>query len=122
MLANEDSLAVLPTGGGKSLCFQIPALVKDGTCLVISPLIALMRDQVEQLKKRGISAAALSSGLFREETETILSNFVNGVYKLLYVSPERLQSKAFKEYLVHLLVKVFKEFKVFKVHRVFKVI
>jgi len=101
MLANEDSLAVLPTGGGKSLCFQIPALVKDGTCLVISPLIALMRDQVDQLKKRGISAAALSSGLFREETETILSNFVNGVYKLLYVSPERLQSKTFREYLVN---------------------
>ena len=101
MLAGEDSLAVLPTGGGKSLCFQIPALVKDGTCLVISPLIALMRDQVDQLKKRGIPAAALTSGLFREEVETILENFVNGVYKLLYISPERLKSAAFKEYLVH---------------------
>ena len=99
MLAGEDSLAVLPTGGGKSLCFQIPALVKEGTCLVVSPLIALMRDQVDQLKKRGIPAAALSSGLFKEETETILSNFVNGVYKLLYVSPERLRSSAFTDYL-----------------------
>ncbi len=101
MLAGEDSLAVLPTGGGKSLCFQIPALVKEGTCLVVSPLIALMRDQVDQLKKRGIPAAALTSGLFREETEIILSNFVNGVYKLLYVSPERLRSPSFLEYLVN---------------------
>jgi ATP-dependent DNA helicase RecQ len=99
MLADEDSLAVLPTGGGKSLCFQIPALVKDGCCLVISPLIALMRDQVDQLRKRGIPAAALTSGLFREEVETILENFVNGVYKLLYVSPERLRSSHFQEYL-----------------------
>jgi ATP-dependent DNA helicase RecQ len=99
MLAGEDCLAVLPTGGGKSLCFQIPALVKDGTCLVISPLIALMRDQVDQLKKRGIPAAALTSGLFREETEAILENFVNGVYKLLYISPERLKAASFTEYL-----------------------
>lgn len=99
MLAGEDCLAVLPTGGGKSLCFQIPALVKGGTCLVISPLIALMRDQVDQLKKRGIPAAALTSGLFREEVETILENFVNGVYKLLYISPERLKSTGFTEYL-----------------------
>ena len=99
MLAGEDSLAVLPTGGGKSLCFQIPALVKEGTCLVISPLIALMRDQVDQLKRRGVPAAALTSGLFREEVETILENFVNGVYKLLYVSPERLRSTHFQEYL-----------------------
>ena len=101
MIAGEDSLAVLPTGGGKSLCFQIPALVLDGTCLVISPLIALMRDQVDQLKKRGISAAGLYSGLFKEETETILENFVNGVYKLLYISPERLQSESFKAYLAN---------------------
>lgn len=101
MLAGEDCLAVLPTGGGKSLCFQIPALVKEGTCLVISPLIALMRDQVDQLKKRGIPAAALTSGLFREEVETILENFVNGAYKLLYISPERLKSAGFCEYLIH---------------------
>lgn len=101
MLAGEDCLAVLPTGGGKSLCFQIPALVKEGTCLVVSPLIALMRDQVDQLKKRGIPAAALTSGLFREEVETILENFVNGVYKLLYISPERLRSASFNEYLIN---------------------
>ncbi len=99
MVAGEDSLAVLPTGGGKSLCFQIPALVKEGTCLVISPLIALMRDQVDQLKKRGIPAAGLYSGLLMTETETILENFVNGVYKLLYISPERLQSESFLAYL-----------------------
>lgn len=99
MLAGEDCLAVLPTGGGKSLCFQIPALVKEGTCLVISPLIALMRDQVDQLKKRGIPAAALTSGLFKDEIDVILENFVNGVYKLLYISPERLKSAAFSEYL-----------------------
>jgi len=99
MVAGEDSLAVLPTGGGKSLCFQIPALVLEGTCLVISPLIALMRDQVDQLKKRGIPAAGLYSGITKDESETILENFVNDVYKLLYISPERLQSERFQSYL-----------------------
>lgn len=98
-LAGEDVLAVLPTGGGKSLCFQIPAIVQEGTCLVISPLIALMRDQVEQLRKRGISAAGLFSGLHPNESEIILDNFVNNVYKLLYISPERLQSQNFQAYL-----------------------
>lgn len=99
IVAGEDVLAVLPTGGGKSLCFQIPALVQDGTCLVISPLIALMRDQVDQLRKRGIAAAGLFSGLHPSESETIIENFVNGVYKLLYISPERLQSANFQAYL-----------------------
>jgi ATP-dependent DNA helicase RecQ len=99
MVAGEDSLAVLPTGGGKSLCYQIPALVKEGTCLVVSPLIALMRDQIDQLKRRGIPAAGLFSGQVRQESETILENLVNNVYKLLYISPERLQSKGFQEYL-----------------------
>lgn len=99
VLAGEDVLAVLPTGGGKSLCFQIPALAQEGTCLVISPLIALMRDQVDQLRRRGISAAGLFSGLHPSESETILENLVNGVYKLLYVSPERLQSANFQAYL-----------------------
>ena len=99
MVANEDLLAILPTGGGKSLCYQIPALVKSGTCLVVSPLIALMRDQVDQLKKRGIPSAGLYSGQTRSEAITILENMVNGVYKLVYVSPERLQSEQFREYL-----------------------
>jgi ATP-dependent DNA helicase RecQ len=99
ILAKKDTLAVLPTGGGKSVCFQLPALVTEGTCLVISPLIALMRDQVENLRKKGISAAAMTSGLHLNETETILENFVNGHYKLLYVSPERLKSGRFQDYL-----------------------
>ncbi len=99
ILAGKDTLAVLPTGGGKSLCFQLPALVLEGTCLVISPLIALMRDQVDNLRKKGISSAALTSGMHLNETETILENFVNGHYKLLYVSPERLKSIHFQEYL-----------------------
>ena len=97
--SGEDILAVLPTGGGKSLCFQIPALVLEGTCLVISPLIALMRDQVDQLKTRNIPAAGLYSGLRKNEVETVLENFVNAQYKLLYVSPERLQSQEFLAYL-----------------------
>jgi ATP-dependent DNA helicase RecQ len=99
ILAKKDTLAVLPTGGGKSVCFQVPALFWEGTCLVISPLIALMRDQVENLRKKGISAAALTSGMHLNETETILENFVNGHYKLLYISPERLQASGFQEYL-----------------------
>jgi ATP-dependent DNA helicase RecQ len=101
IMAGEDCLAILPTGGGKSLCYQIPALAREGTCLVVSPLIALMRDQIEQLRKRGIPAAGLFSGQFRQETETVLENFVNGAYKLLYVSPERIQSVRFTEYLRH---------------------
>jgi ATP-dependent DNA helicase RecQ len=99
ILAGKDTLAVLPTGGGKSLCFQLPALVLEGTCLVISPLIALMRDQVENLRKKGVAAAALTSGMHLNETETIYENFVNGHYKLLYVSPERLKSARFLEYM-----------------------
>lgn len=99
--AGRDTLAVLPTGGGKSLCFQLPALASEGTCLVISPLIALMRDQVEQLRKRNIPAAGLFSGLHHNEAEVICENFVNKVYKLLYISPERLQSERFQEYLRH---------------------
>lgn len=99
VIAREDVLAVLPTGGGKSLCFQIPAIALEGTCLVISPLIALMRDQVEQLRKRNVPAAGLFSGLHPSETETILENLVNKAYKLLYISPERLQSANFQSYL-----------------------
>jgi len=101
ILAGHDTLAVLPTGGGKSVCFQVPALVFEGTCLVISPLIALMRDQIDQLRQKGISAAGLYSGLHQSEIEVVLENFVNGHYKLLYISPERLQADSFQEYLRH---------------------
>lgn len=90
MLDGKDTLALLPTGGGKSLCFQVPALAREGVCLVVSPLIALMKDQVDNLKKRGIPAAALHSGMHPDEIRIILDNCRFGNTKLLYVSPERL--------------------------------
>jgi ATP-dependent DNA helicase RecQ len=97
VLAGKDTLAVLPTGGGKSVCFQVPALVNDGLCIVVSPLIALMKDQVEQLKKRGILATAIHSGLSRREIDLYLNNALYGGVKFLYVSPERIQTDIFKE-------------------------
>ena len=90
VLSGKDTLALLPTGGGKSLCFQVPALAKDGICLVISPLIALMKDQVFNLKKRGITAAAIYSGMHFKEIDRVLDNCVYGDVKILYLSPERL--------------------------------
>ena len=98
----KDTLALLPTGGGKSVCFQIPALMKEGLCLVISPLIALMKDQVENLLKKNIPAAYINSSMSWYEVQTVLENAVHENFKFLYVSPERLQSNAFKEYLHHL--------------------
>ncbi|MEI6409500.1 MAG: ATP-dependent DNA helicase RecQ [Bacteroidota bacterium] len=89
-LAGKDALALLPTGGGKSICFQVPALCQEGICIVVSPLIALMKDQVQNLKKRGIPAAAVYSGMRKQEIDIIFENACNGAYKLLYVSPERL--------------------------------
>ncbi|MEO0332671.1 MAG: DEAD/DEAH box helicase, partial [Bacteroidota bacterium] len=86
-LAGHDTLALLPTGGGKSICFQVPALMREGVCIVISPLIALMKDQVEQLKKRGISAVAIYSGMNAREIDFHLDNCVFGNVKFLYVSP-----------------------------------
>ncbi|QMU29391.1 RecQ family ATP-dependent DNA helicase [Adhaeribacter radiodurans] len=97
VLAGQDTLALLPTGGGKSICFQVPALAKPGICLVISPLIALMKDQVEQLQKRNIAAVAIHSGLSKHEIDIILDNCVFGQVKFLYVSPERLQTDIFRE-------------------------
>lgn len=97
VLAGNDTLAILPTGGGKSICFQIPALQMEGVCIVITPLIALMKDQVEQLKKRGIKAAAIYSGMHRTEIDYTLDNFVYGDYKFLYVSPERLLTEIMQE-------------------------
>ncbi len=99
VLEKKDVLALLPTGGGKSVCFQVPALMNDGLCLVISPLIALMKDQVENLLKRNIPAIALHSGMSFFEVKQTLQNAVNGDYKFLYLSPERLETNLFKEYL-----------------------
>lgn len=96
-LEGNDVLALLPTGGGKSICFQIPALVNDGLCVVISPLIALMKDQVYQLKKRGISAESLHAGMSKREIDFALDNCVNADIKFLYVSPERLKTELFQE-------------------------
>jgi ATP-dependent DNA helicase RecQ len=90
ILQGNDTLALMPTGGGKSLCFQIPALIKDGVCIVISPLIALMKDQVENLRKKGIKAVAVISGMSRSEMDIAFDNCTFGNYKFLYISPERL--------------------------------
>ena len=97
ILNNKDCLALLPTGGGKSVCYQVPALVMDGVVIVVSPLIALMKDQVFQLKKRKIAAEAIYSGLHPKEIDRILDNCIYGDIKLLYVSPERLQTTLFIE-------------------------
>ncbi len=97
VLAGHDNLALLPTGGGKSLCFQLPALCKEGLCLVISPLIALMKDQVDELNRLGIKAYAIYTGLTNREIDIILDNCIYGNVKLLYVSPERLQTELFAE-------------------------
>ncbi len=92
-LNKNDVLALLPTGGGKSICFQVPAICMEGICLVISPLIALMKDQVENLRNKKIPAAAIYSGMSKREIETTFNNAVNGAYKFLYLSPERLQNE-----------------------------
>ncbi|UII27003.1 RecQ family ATP-dependent DNA helicase [Fulvivirga maritima] len=97
VLSGHDTLALLPTGGGKSVCFQVPAMIKDGVCIVITPLIALMKDQVEQLKKRGIKAEAIYSGMGKREIDIKLDNCVYGEVKFLYLSPERLQTELFQE-------------------------
>jgi len=91
VLANEDCIALLPTGGGKSICFQIPAMIRNGICIVVSPLIALMHDQVNNLKLKGIKAMALTSGISYNDLDRMLDNCVFGNYKFLYLSPERLQ-------------------------------
>ncbi len=95
VLSGKDTLALLPTGGGKSVCFQVPALLVEGICIVITPLIALMKDQVGQLKKRGIEAVAIHAGMSRSEIDVLLNNCIYGNIKFLYVSPERLQTELF---------------------------
>lgn len=99
VLSGRDTLALLPTGGGKSLCYQIPALAKEGVALVVSPLIALMKDQVRSLTEKHIKARCLVSGMTKREIETVLNNCINYSVKLLYVSPERLQSRTFIDHL-----------------------
>ncbi len=95
-MTGHDTLALLPTGGGKSICFQVPALATEGICIVISPLIALMKDQVYNLKKRNIKAAAIFSGMTKKEIDRILDNCIYGNVKFLYISPERLQTEIFQ--------------------------
>ena len=97
VLIQKDTLALLPTGGGKSICYQIPALVKEGICIVISPLVALMKDQTIKLKKRNIKAIAITGGLNQHELDIALDNCIYGNIKLLYVSPERLESDIVRE-------------------------
>ena len=98
-LSGSDTLAILPTGGGKSVCFQVPALMKDGIALVVTPLIALMKDQVQNLESRGIKALAIHAGMARREVDLALNNAAYGDFKFLYVSPERLGTLLFQSYL-----------------------
>ncbi|WP_226957368.1 DEAD/DEAH box helicase, partial [Staphylococcus epidermidis] len=97
-----DTLALLPTGGGKSVCYQIPALIRGGLCLVVSPLIALMNDQAQHLSDRGIKSLILQSGMDFRLIENTLTNATTGNYPFLFVSPERLKSKIFTQFLLHL--------------------
>ena len=99
VLDGKDSVALLPTGGGKSICFQVPAMVMDGLCIVVSPLVALMTDQVQGLKDRGIKALKLIGGIPFEELNSLLNNALYGNYKFLYLSPERLQQEIVQNYI-----------------------
>lgn len=102
--SGNDTLGLMPTGGGKSITFQVPALAMDGVCVVITPLIALMKDQVLNLRKRGIKAAAIYSGMTRDTIITTMENAIFGAVKILYVSPERLTSETFLKKLSHVKV------------------
>ncbi len=107
VMQGNDTLALLPTGGGKSLCYQLPAMAKEGVCFVFSPLIALMKDQVDNLQKKHIPAVALHSGLSSREIETEMQNVLNGKYKLVYLSPERAVTPQFRGYLKNINVSFF---------------
>jgi len=104
VLENNNTIVLLPTGGGKSVCFQIPALLKDGICIVISPLIALMQDQVDNLNSKGIKAVAITSGTSQDDLITLFDNIRFGNYTFLYLSPERLQSAFIQEKIAQLTV------------------
>jgi len=106
ILNGNDTLALLPTGGGKSVCFQVPALILEGTCLVITPLIALMKDQVANLKKNNIKAAAIYSGMHRDEVESVYSNALAGNLRFLYISPERLATPVTRDVVSRMKVNI----------------
>lgn len=107
VLRGNDTLALMPTGGGKSICFQVPALQLAGICIVVSPLIALMKDQVQNLRKKGIEAVAIFSGMSRREVDIVLDNCVYGRVKFLYLAPERLYSDLVKERIRYMKVSLF---------------
>ena len=107
VLDGQDTLALMPTGGGKSLCFQVPTMMMDGVCIVVTPLIALMKDQVENLKARGIEAVAIFSGMKKREVDIALDNCIYGPIKFLYLSPERLTSELVRERIRHMKVQLF---------------
>ena len=98
-LEGRDVLAILPTGGGKSVCFQVPSMMKEGLALVITPLVALMKDQVQNLESRGIKPLAVYAGMPRREIDLALNNAAYGDFKCLYISPERLSTQLFRSYL-----------------------
>ena len=102
--SGKDTLGLMPTGGGKSITFQVPALSMEGTCIVITPLIALMKDQVSHLRSKGISAYAIYTGMSRQETLSALDNCILGNVKLLYISPERISSEQFQNKLKRIKV------------------
>ncbi len=104
ILAKRDTLALMPTGGGKSICYQVPALMQDGICIVVTPLIALMKDQVDQLKAKGIAALAIFSGMSKREIDITLDNCIFGQIKFLYLSPERLYTDIVQERLKYMKV------------------
>ena len=106
ILAGNDTIALLPTGGGKSICFQLPGIMHGGLTLVISPLISLIKDQVDGLNRRNISALGLHSGLGYKETRLLMDNALKGAYRFLYISPERLATEGFREYLPNLNIKM----------------
>lgn len=107
IIEGKDTLALMPTGGGKSICFQVPTLIRPGICIVVSPLIALMKDQVESLKVKGIKAIAIFSGMGKKEIDVALDNCIYGDIKFLYLSPERLQNELVQERIKHMKVTLF---------------
>src|SRR6202012_1749524 len=107
VLIGRDTLALLPTGGGKSICFQVPALAKDGICIVVSPLIALMKDQVENLKEKGIEAISITAGMSKREIDLALDACIYNDVKFLYLSPERLLSELVQERIKYMRVNLF---------------
>lgn len=107
VLQGRDTLALMPTGGGKSICFQVPAMAKEGICIVISPLIALMKDQVENLRSRGIEAIAIFSGMNYREVDIALDNCIFGKIKFLYIAPERFYSDLVRERIKYMKVNLF---------------